>query len=235
MIEQYKHMNRKTLLVVTPDSDLNTFLQDFLTQNGYVVKTTESSYQALQFVVTHRPSLVIFDVNLEDQTPQSFCSELARSASAVACLLLVDKGTSKDNKADYLNIGAQAIIEKPLSNRLLLAKIETILESESNQAEKLTFNSLSVNLKTHQVTEDDTYISLSPKEFRLLVFFMRNQNQVLVRERILSHLWEGQYDVDTRVVDVYVAHLRKKLGQKNIKYIHTVRSFGYWFGKKPKS
>jgi len=139
--------------------------------------------------------------------------------------------TARDSTADVvqgLDIGADDYITKPFTAEELLARIRARLRQRGQNNHKLEIADLELDTKSLEVKRGSKLIKLTPQEFKLLEYLMSNQNQVLTREMILNRIWPSAPDVETRVVDVYIGYLRKKIdtGFEN-NLIHSVRGFGY--------
>jgi DNA-binding response OmpR family regulator len=139
--------------------------------------------------------------------------------------------TAKDSvgdKVSALNAGADDYVTKPFSIDELMARIKTRLRNTSGQKSSIKVGELELNTQTVQVTRSGKEIVLTPQEFRLLEYLMKNKGIVLSREMILNRIWMMSSDVDTRVVDVYMGYLRKKIDAGfNKPLLHSIRGFGY--------
>lgn len=150
--------------------------------------------------------------------------------------------TAKDDQIDRilgLEIGADDYLIKPFSPREVLARMKAIFRrmeprskpAEEEEPEYLTVGQIIANLTNFQVTVDGRLIELTPKEFELLVYFMKRKDRVIDRDTLLERIWNFDFAGQSRIVDVHVSHLREKIERdpKHPKYLVTVRGFGYKF------
>jgi DNA-binding response OmpR family regulator len=139
--------------------------------------------------------------------------------------------TARDTTSDIvhgLQLGADDYITKPFAGEILLARIQARLRSKDGDNAVLKVGDLELNTKTLEVTREGNVIQLSHKEFQLLQYLMNNKGRVLTREMILNRIWLYSSHIETRVVDVYMGYLRKKIDSDyDHKLIHSVRGFGY--------
>lgn len=216
-----------TILVVEDDSNLQNYLKEFLTESGYSVKTASDGASALNMLKSHEPDLVVLDRGLPNMTGDAVCIEIKKKYSSMPIILL----TGKDATADIvqgLNLGADDYITKPFVADEFLARVKVRLRQQSGGEEKLKIENLELNNKTLEVKRDGKLISLTPKEFKLLEYLMSNRGRILTREMILNRVWLYNPEIETRVVDVYMGYLRKKIDSGYDKHlIHSVRGFGY--------
>ena len=146
--------------------------------------------------------------------------------------MLTARDTSRD-QARGLNLGADDYMTKPFEPDILKARVNARLRSIDSNNEVLKVANLTLDPKTHEVKRGDREIELSPQEYKLLHYFMTNPNQVLTREMIIARIWESSPEIETRVVDVYVGYLRKKVdADESVKLLHSVRGFGYMLKEK---
>lgn len=153
-----------------------------------------------------------------------------RKDKATPIILLTARDEVHD-KVSGLDLGANDYVTKPFQIEELLARIRVHLRnntSQVTQTEKIEVGELSVAIETRQVLRQDVEIDLTPREFDLLVYLMKNKNIVLTREQIMEQVWGYDYFGDTNVVDVYIRYLRQKVDKSfDIPYIQTVRGVGY--------
>lgn len=154
--------------------------------------------------------------------------------------------TAKDDQVDRiigLEIGADDYLTKPFSPREVLARMKAIFrrieprktQSDEAEPEYLSIGQIKADLTNYQVTIEDQPIELTPKEFELLVYFMKRKDRVIDRDTLLDRIWNFDFSGQSRIVDVHVSHLREKIERdpKHPKYLLTVRGFGYKF-QEPK-
>lgn len=135
---------------------------------------------------------------------------------------------SEDNELEGLLHGADKYLTKPVRLRNVKAHMDALLSRIYDLSQELHFGKLCLNLNYHSLTVEGTSVMLTPKEFSLLTYFIRNSNQVLSRETILNSVWGYDYEGDIRTVDTLVKQLRKKITD-DCPYLHTVYGIGYCF------
>lgn len=217
-----------SILVVEDDNGLQKYLKELLLENGFSVQIAPEGVTALNILKKSEPDLVVLDLGLPNVSGETVCMEIRKKYPNLPVIIL----TARDSTADIvkgLNLGADDYMTKPFIADEFLARIKARLRKNSNgEDEKLKINDLMLDNRTLQVTRNEKLIALTPKEFQLLQYLMSNQGRVLTREMILNRIWLYSPDIETRVVDVYMGYLRKKIdGEAEKKLIHSVRGFGY--------
>lgn len=214
------------ILVIEDDPDLVEFLKTVLREHDFFVKTAGKASEALSVVERFEPDLTLLDLGLPDIDGQSLVRDLKKRFPDSPVIIL----TAQDDvnaKVKSFDRGADDYITKPFEPDELIARIKARLRSDKKQ-EMLKVADLILNPKTIEVTRGGRNISLTPLEFKLLEYLMTNRGEVLSRDMILNRIWLYSEDVDTRVVDVYIGYLRRKIDKDNkVKLIHSVRGFGY--------
>lgn len=215
------------ILVVEDDNDLRDYLKEVLLDNGYSVQVASNGAQALNLIQKHPPDLIVLDLGLPNTSGETVCSEVRKKHPDIIVIIL----TARDDTSDIvkgLNIGADDYMTKPFNTDELLARINARLRYLDGTDEKLKIADLELDNKTLEVKRGKKLIRLTPTEFKLLQYLMNNKEHILTREMILNRIWFYSEDIETRVVDVYMGYLRKKIdtGHKK-KLIHSVRGFGY--------
>jgi DNA-binding response OmpR family regulator len=216
----------KKILFVEDDETMRTYLKKYLEENGYRVHLAPTAVAALEFVKNDDPDLVILDLGLPDMSGESVCEQLRKRNPQLPIIILTARGEAAD-VVKGLNLGADDYIAKPFNAEELLARIKARLRPVESQA-KLSVSDLHLDSGKFEVTRGGQQVHLTPQEYKLLEFLMFNKGKVLSRDAILNRLWLNGADVETRVVDVYIGYLRRKIdnGHKD-KLIRSVRGFGY--------
>jgi DNA-binding response OmpR family regulator len=182
--------------------------------------------QALQLIESTAPSLVLLDLTLPDIKGEVVCERIKKMYPKLPVIMVTAKEEKKDKLSGF-SMGADDYVTKPFDSDELLARIQARLRSPEATA-PLKISDLAMNTETMEVTRGGKSISLTQTEYSLLYYFLTNRNRVLTREMILSNVWAFTPDIETRVVDVYVGYLRKKIDANSpIKLLHSVRGFGY--------
>lgn len=217
----------KTILIVEDDGGLQKYLKELLLDNGFLVQTASDGVLALNSIQKLPPDLVLLDLGLPNMSGEAVCLEIRKKYPNVRVIIL----TAKDGVSDIvqgLNLGADDYITKPFVADELLARIKARLRTSDGSETKLTVGDLEMDNETLEVKRGTKGIQLTPQEFKLLQYLMSNKGRILTREMILNRVWLYSPDIETRVVDVYMGYLRKKIDQDTEKkLIHSVRGFGY--------
>lgn len=213
------------LLIVEDDQNIREYLEDALKDFGYITKSTSDGAVALKLVKEEKPDLVILDLGIESINGETVCVEIKKLHPSLPVIILTAKGNTSDI-VHGLEIGADDYIHKPFEMDELLARIRSRLKQKGSS--KLEVKDLHVDTSSFEVKRGDKPIHLTATEFKLLEYLIANQGAVLSREAILNHIWYYSLDVETRVVDVYIGYLRKKIDEgHDDKLIHCIRGFGY--------
>ena len=224
------------ILIVEDETSILELIALNLHQAGFNPIRAINAEYADNLVNETIPDLIILDWMLPGMNGVEFLKRLrGNSLTKKIPVIMITAKSEEDNKIMGLNAGADDYITKPFSPRELVARIKALLRGRSPELidEPITISELNLNPQTHQVHVNDKLIKVSPTEFKLLHFFMKNTEIVFSRNQILNKIWANNSDVDDRTVDVHIKRLRRSLANsgKN-KLIHTVRGFGYSFSEK---
>lgn len=217
----------KTILVVEDDKGLSQYLKELLLDNGYSVQIASDGAQALNLIQKLPPDLVILDLGLPNMSGEAVCLEVRKKYPDVRVIIL----TARDGVSDIvqgLDLGADDYMTKPFVADELLARVKARLRYRDGADTKIKVGDLELDNKTFEVKRDSKIIQLTPQEFKLLQYLMNNKGRILTREMILNRVWLYSPEIETRVVDVYMGYLRKKIDNSfDKKLLHSVRGFGY--------
>lgn len=217
------------LLVVEDEPKTGEYLRQGLVESGYVVDLTKNGLDGYHKAMTEDYDLIILDIMLPDISGWKIVQSL-REAGKKSQILLLSAMGSIDDKVKGLNLGADDYMVKPFSFAELLARIRSLLRRNMPQQNQnqLSAADLVMDLPKRTVTRAGKRIDLTNKEFLLLEYFLRYQNEVLPRSLIASQVWDMNFDSDTNVIDVAIRRLRNKIDVDfEPKLIHTVRGMGY--------
>lgn len=214
------------IFVVEDNPDMGQYLKTVVEDQGFVAYLFDTGAAALQQMEAIHPDLVLLDIELPDIDGRSVCKQIKEMYPETKVIMVTGQSEPAD-VSEGLNIGADDYVPKPVDANVLIARIRARFRQTAQDTPVLSVDDLSINQLTHEVKRGETTITLTPQEFRLLRYLLLNPNRVLTREMILSHIWDGNPDIETRVVDVYIGYLRKKIDFTEPKLIHSVRGFGY--------
>lgn len=198
-----------------------------LRMHGFEVITFLDPIEALNYVETHQADVAVLDVMMPELDGVSLCRRL-RQTHSLPILMLSARDTVPDRILG-LESGADDYLTKPFELAELAARLRALVRRTGRDAteERLAYADVVLDTRRHHVTRDADPIALTPTEYKLLEYFMRNPEVVVSRESILSNVW-GYEGGDSNALDVHVGHLREKLETNGrARLIQTVRSFGY--------
>ncbi len=216
---------RSTIVIIEDTVEIAEFVQEVLVENGYDCYVSLTAVEGLDRVEQVKPELVLLDINLPDLTGIDVFKKIKSLYPDVKIVMFTSE-SHPDSVAKGLNLGADDYITKPVDSNVLLARVSARLRKQADSG-KLKVADVVIDEGSHEVTRDGKHIELSAQEYKLLVFLVHNKNQVMSREMILSRIWSGNPDIETRVVDVYIGYLRKKIDFKEPKLLVSKRGFGY--------
>ena len=216
------------ILVVEDEPKAGDYLQNGLTESGYIVDLARNGVDGLHFAQQFDYDAIVLDVMMPQMDGWQVLQKL-REHGDMPVLFLTARGELQD-RIKGLDLGADDYLVKPFSFAELLARLRTLMRrGPSRQEELLVVGDLQIDVLKRKVVRGGTRLTLTNKEFALLQFFMTNQGQVLSRTLIASRVWDMNFDSDTNVVDVAVRRLRQKIEEPfdGPGLIHTVRGVGY--------
>ena len=210
------------ILLVEDNMDIQEMNQSLLTRHGYAVHLAMNLAEARETIAKRQPDLIVLDIMLPDGSGLDFLKELRQEDRGIPVLLLTALDETDDELIGF-ETGGDDYIAKPYKNELFLARIESLLrrveftkEAVASAAAKATpdiseYGPLIVNNVTQRVSLNGEDVNLKPKEFLMLVYFLRNMDRQMSAEEIFEAVWGQDANKSIGTVRVHVAALRKKL------------------------
>lgn len=210
------------ILIVEDEAAINNLIYKNLQLVGHDCVQAFDGDTAVELALNNRFDLIILDIMLPKQSGFDVITQIPDTP-----VIFV---TAKDNLTDKLKglaLGCDDYIVKPFEILELVARVKAVLRRTGNVSDTIAFDDISIDFKSKKVLKNNTEVVLTPKEFALLETLIVNRNLAMSREKLISLVWEYDYEGDTRTVDVHIQKLRNKLGLDN--RIKTVYKMGYRF------
>ena len=226
------------ILVVDDEARIRSNIRKYAEFEGHTVTEAGDGMEAVRLCRKEEFDIVILDIMMPELDGFSACREI-RKTSAVPIIMLSARGEEYD-KINGFELGIDDYVVKPFSPRELMLRVEAVMKRVKrpagisglqNEIVEFDGGGLKVDLTARIVTVDGARIDLSPKEYELLFFLLRNRNIALTRERLISEVWGYDFYGDDRTLDTHVKLLRKSLGRYS-EHIVTLRGVGYRFEEK---
>ena len=210
------------ILIVEDDEHIAKYIDTCLNIGGYTGEICHDGAAAVELAAGRRFDLILLDVMLPGL--DGFAVQESVREYGIPVIFLTAVGDVAD-KVRGLKAGAEDYIVKPFEALELLARIEVVLRRGQKEDTILCYRDVEVDTKKHTVKRKGQVVALSPKEFDVLVFFLRHQDVVVSRGRLLAEIWEYGFEGETRTVDTHVQQVRRKLGLQG--GLVTVPKYGY--------
>ncbi len=216
------------ILIVEDNKELSDLLCDFLRAENYTVSAAENGEKALSLFEKYGARLIVLDIMLPGMDGFSVCSKIREQSNTP--ILIVSSRTDKDDKLNGLILGADDYIEKPYDIDILLAKIAGIFKRRY-ALDEIIAGSLKIDKAGKRVSKNDVPLTMTSKEFELLLLFVENQGKTLKKEYIFNTIWGSDSFSEMQTLTVHIKWLRKKIEDdpKNPEHILTVWGVGYKF------
>ncbi len=227
------------ILVIEDEPAVANLIKKTLEEENNEVTIAPDGQTGWQFLSSYQYDVAIIDVMLPNINGLELCRRCRQAGNDVPILMLTALGTT-DNIVMGLDSGADDYLTKPFKVAELLARLrslsrrkKTTVSQSEDKKNVLRFADIVMDLDERQVSRNDILVDLTATEFRLLEYFMRNGRRVLSRMDILEKVWGYDFEMNTKVVDVYINYLRKKIdANTDNKLIHTVTGMGYMLKEK---
>lgn len=224
-------MDTDVVLIVEDDATLLRGLNDNFRFKGYKVLTASDGRNGLDLALKEHPDVIVLDIMMPEMDGYEVCKRIRKSGLEIPIIMLTAKGREEDIIRG-LNAGAHDYITKPFSIKELLARTSSLLKrNRRSLPEIFSFGECSVNMVSHKLFRNGEEVALTPKEFGLLIYFIRHLGRALTRDDIMQEVWGSDILVTPRSVDRCINTLRQKVeptGSRPV-FIQTIRDIGYRF------
>lgn len=227
----------KKILLIDDDPEFLQLTGLIFKDAGAQVVTACDGLEGISKLFTHRPNLIILDVMMPGQDGFDVCRRIREITNTP--LIMLTALNNDQEMLEGLDAGADDFLSKPFNSEILLARARAVLrrsEQSNGHQTALTYDDgrLKIDVEKHRVLINDKQIKLTPVEFRLLTYLVKNRGRVLSFGQILDNVWGNEYKGNDDYVHVYISQLRRKIEQdtKNPQYIISVHGIGYLFEKQ---
>jgi DNA-binding response OmpR family regulator len=216
------------ILVVEDEKKLAGFIKRALREDGHAVDLSHDGEEGAQLALGGDYDAMILDLQLPRKDGISVLRDLRARKNPTPVIVLTAKDTVKD-RIRGLDDGADDYLTKPFALDELRARVRAMLRrGQGSSASLLAYDDLTMNLLDRGVSRGERKMTLTPREFSLLEYFLRNPERVLTRTAIAEHVWDYNFEWKSNIVDVFVNGVRKKIEEKGEpRLIQTVRGAGY--------
>jgi two-component system response regulator ArlR len=226
-------MAEATILVVEDDESIARFVELELTHNGYEVVRAGDGATALELVEGTSPDLIVLDLMLPGVEGLDVARTLRDHGFSRPILMLTARAETHDLVAGF-EAGADDYLRKPFEMPELLYRVRSLLKRSEGAARPgpvISASGVDIDSSARRATLDGDTIDLTAREFDLLAFLVANAGRVVTRDEIISEVWGGKHGTDSNVIEVFVCHLRSKIGDRGAHTIQTIRGVGYFFAR----
>jgi DNA-binding response OmpR family regulator len=225
-------MEKVRMLIVDDEDGIREMIREYTSLEGYEIDEAADGVEALNFFKQQEYTLIILDIMMPRMDGWTVCREI-RKTSQVPIIMLTARGEEYDKLFGF-ELGVDDYMVKPFSPKELLARMKVIVRrsaqsvESASQRDLIRLEGLEIEFSARNVYVDGNTTNLTPKEYELLNFFVKNPNRVFSREQLLNSVWGYDFSGDDRTVDTHVKMLRESLGEYR-KFIVTVWGTGYKF------
>lgn len=213
-----------TILIVDDEVLIRNVIKEYLLNEGYKVLEAKDGFDALRVISDNKVDLIVLDIMMPKMDGFTCLSEIRKTKNIPVIMLSARK--EETDKLNSFDLGVDDYVTKPFSPKELVARVKAHLKRTTSNNENYTYKNLIVDYKGRKVTINDKEVNLTPKEYELLTYFIKNKGIALSREQLLNSVWDYDYYGDDRTVDTHIKMLRKSLGDyRNL--IKTIREVGY--------
>lgn len=214
------------ILIVEDDENIAKMIRAATTIGGYSSEICADGTEALERINTGKYDLILLDVML----PGLDGFQIMAERTVKTPTIFITAKQEVCDRVSGLKLGAEDYIVKPFETVELLARIEVVLRRYHKNDHLLRYRDITISIEEHSCQRKGELVNLTPKEFDLMVFFIRHQDVAISRSQLLSAIWGFYFEGESRTVDIHIQQLRKKLELKN--YLVTIPKLGYRLNKE---
>lgn len=219
-------LQKVKILIVDDEKNIREVIREYASLEGYDVMEADSGVKALELLNNNKFDLMILDIMMPIMDGFTLLNNIPKEKKIPTIIL-----SARDDEVDKLegfDRGIDDYLCKPFSPRELMARVKAILKRTKGDVDSYSYDKLVVNFLEHTIRIDDKEVSVTPKEFEILKYFIHNKRIAISREQLLNKIWGYDFYGDDRTVDTHIKLLRNNLGRYR-DLIITVRGIGYKF------
>ena len=212
------------ILIIEDEKKVASFIKKGLEEEYFAADIAYDGREGLRLVTSEEYDIVIMDIMLPYMDGFTLVKEIRKQNILTPVLMLTVKDSIKD-KVEGLDAGADDYLTKPFAFEELIARLRALLRrNENSKSSRLTAGDLVIDLLSHKIVRNNREIILTPKEYSILEYLMRNRNKVVTRTKLIEHVYDYHFDTETNIIDVYINKLRSKIDSPEDKpMIQTIR------------
>lgn len=214
------------ILIVDDEELIRDVIKEYSTNEGYKVYEASDGFEALDIIKKEKIDVIVLDIMMPKLDGFSAYKEI-KNIKNIPTIILSAR-TEEYDKLLGFELGVDDYLTKPFSPKELIARIKAITKRSSGTTDKFIYNDLVVDFMGYTIYIEGKEVKVTPKEFEILTYMIKNKNVAISRESLLSNIWGYDYFGDDRTIDTHVKMLRNNLG-KYRDLIQTVRGVGYKF------
>ena len=213
------------ILIVDDETLIRTVIKEYCENNNFQTDEASDGKEAIKKILENHYDLLILDIMMPNMDGYTLLKELPKEKHIPT--IIISARNEEYDKLTGFDLGIDDYITKPFSPKELIARIKAVLNRTNNNVSSIyTLNTLEINHSAHTLKIDNKIINITPKEYEILTYLIKNKNIAISREQLLCNVWGYDYFGDDRTVDTHIKMLRNNLG-KYRDHIVTVRSVGY--------
>jgi DNA-binding response OmpR family regulator len=224
----------KTIYIADDEQNIRNLIYSFLISEGFDVTAFSNGDELLATFMDRPSDMVILDVMMPGTDGFSLCTQIRQRSNVL--IIIVSARDSEIDRITGITLGSDDYLTKPFSPMELVARVKSLfrrlnLDKAENSSDIIQFGNIEININTRSATVDEQPFDLTPTEFSLMIYLMKNNTKAISREELLKNVWKFDFDVDTRATDDVIKRLRKKLLAvgADVK-IESVWGFGFKIG-----